>query len=350
MNFEYNPEAVGELENENLEKKEGENELSYEEKQYLAENWKNEVIDGDFNIDNSQIRDQELKTILSQSLMEDVAELSEEWGIELDKSLPEEEYIKRLQIQINNLTRRTEKDTYWDSWPKKMREDNGFNCVGATLLGINAIKDRGIESYYGNPWGHVVNIVKLSSGKWLYLDLRNNNVLEIDPEEISLSGNRALKINNDNIDYKLIPIHDNSAVVGSVIGNLSGLEAEKGNKERQNTYQNIKQKLFPEFEEIENTEEMQIEKERIESMQEAEKEAKDYLRGLPEERRDELFQEAIDRKELIRDSISKESLLGEFSDELQEFIRLLIVGLSGISKKEIKEEAISRFLSRIDKL
>jgi hypothetical protein len=350
MIFEYNPEMVGELKNEDLEKEKVQNELSYEEKQYLVENWKNEVIDEYFTVNDSQIRNQELKAILSQSLMEDVAKLSEEWGIELDKSLPEEEYIEKLQTQINNLTRRTERDTHWDSWPKKMREDDGFNCVGAVLLGINAIKKREIESYYGNPWGHVVNIVRLSNEKWLYVDLRNNNVLEINPEEISLSGHRALKINDDNIDYKLIPIHDNSAVVGSIIGNLSGLEAEKGNEEGQTIYQNVKQKLFPEFGEIENTEEMKIEKERIESMQEAEKEAKDYLRGLPEERRDELFQEAIDRKELIRDSISKGSLLGEFSDELQEFVRLMILGLNGINKKEIKEEAISRFLNKIDKL
>ena len=56
MNFEYNSEVIGESESKNLEKQEGENELSYEEKQYLFENWKNKVIDGDFTINDIRIR------------------------------------------------------------------------------------------------------------------------------------------------------------------------------------------------------------------------------------------------------------------------------------------------------
>jgi len=350
MNFEYNSEVIGESENKNLERQEGENELSYEEKQYLFENWKNKVINGDFTISDSQIRNQELKTILSQSLMDDVAELSEEWGIEMDKSLSEEEYIERLQIQINNLTRKNERDAHWDSWPKKMREDKGFNCVGATLLGINALKEKQIESYYGNPWGHVLNIAKLSNGKWLYIDLRNSKVLEINPEEVSLGGHRTLKINDNSIDYKLIPIHDNSVAVGSILGNLSGLERERGDEEGQDINQNIKQKLFPELKEIEDTEEMREEKERIEGIQEAEKEANDYFGSLPEEKTKEILREAIIKKRLIKDSIINHSLNTEYSNELQEFLRLIIIGIGSIQKEEIKEEAISRFLNKIDKL
>lgn len=350
MNFEYNPEIEENSGNENLEKVEKENNLSWEETQYLVENWKNEVIDGDFNIDDNQISNQKLKKILSESLMEDVSKLSNEWGIELNKSLPEEEYIEKLQIQINNLAQKTERNTYWESWPKKMREDGDFNCVGATLLGINALKDKKIESYYGNPWGHVVNIAKLSNGKWMYIDFRNNIVKEINPEEITLNEHRTLKINNESIDYRLIPIHDNSAVIGSIIGNLSGLEAERGNEKRQDIYQNIKQKLFPEFGEIENTEEMQMEKERVESMQKAGKEAKDYLKGLSKEKRKEVSQEAINKKELVKCSIVDGHLSEEYSNELKKFLKLMIIGLNSIAKEEIKEEAIARFLNKIDKL
>jgi len=120
MNFEYNPDMNEDLESENLEKTEQlENELSLIEKQYLTDNWKNKVIDGVFNIDNNQINNKELKEILSKSLLEDIAELSNEWGIELDRSLPEEECIERMRIQMNDLAKKPEGDTHWDSWPKK---------------------------------------------------------------------------------------------------------------------------------------------------------------------------------------------------------------------------------------
>jgi hypothetical protein len=280
--------------------------------------------------------------------MEDISELSNEWGIESDKSLSEEEYIEELQIQMNNLPKKTRRDTYWDSWPKKMREDKGFNCVGATLLGINSLKKKRIESYYGNPWGHVVNIAKLSNGKYMYIDLKNDKVIEIKPEEISLGGHKALKVNDNSIDYKLIPIHDNSVVAGSIIGNLSRLEVEKGNEERQDIYQNIKQKLFPELKEIEDTEEMKAEKERVESIQEAEKDAKDYFNKLSEEKKKVVFQEAISKKESIKDSFVNMSLSEGYSSELQEFLKLIMIKINGIGNKETKEEAISRFLSKIN--
>ncbi|MDD4409575.1 MAG: hypothetical protein PHW52_02865 [Candidatus Pacebacteria bacterium] len=350
MNFEHSSEVSESSENENLEEMEqSEGELSFEERQHLVEKWKKDVIDGKFNIDDGQISNQRLKEILSESLMEDIAELSNEWGIELDDSLSDEEYIEKMRVQVSGLAKKCRIDTHWDSWPKKMREDEGFNCVGATLLGINALNGKGIESYYGNPWGHVVNIAKLSNGKWMYVDLRNNIVKEIYPEMISLEGNSVLRIDDENIDYKLIPIHDNSIAVGSIIGNLSGLEAEKGSEEEQDIYQNIKQKLFPEFTEIEEAGEMQVERERVESIQEAEEGARNYLRELSEERIREVVREATIKKEAIRNSILEASVLEGCSDELQEFLRLMVTGLNSIDKKEIREEAISRFLSRLSK-
>jgi hypothetical protein len=352
MNFECNSEIIESSENENLEKKEKvENELSLIEKQYLIDNWEAEVIDGSFDIwENDQITNQELRYNLNESLMNDIKLLNEEWGVKLNKDLSEEEYIEKVRIQINSLPKKIRKDTHWDSWPKKMREDEGFNCVGATLLGINALKEKGIESYYGNPWGHVVNIAKLLNGKWMYIDLRNNVVKEISPEEISLKECRVLKINDEDIDYKIIPIYDNSTAVGSIIGNLSELEAERENEEGQDIYQNIKYKLFPEIKKIEDTEEMQIEKERIESIEEVERDAKNYLNKLPEEKRREVLWEIANKKESVKNSILGESFPEGYSDELQESLRLINVALNGISRKEIKEEAISRFLSKIDKL
>ena len=351
MNFEYNPETAENLKNVNLEKIEKrENELSLDEKQYLIENWKVEVVDGPFGVEEvKQIDNRELRQNLNQSLMGDIKQLSDEWGIKPNKDLPEKDYIEEIRIRINDLAKKAEGDTHWDSWPKRMREDEGFNCVGATLLGISALKEKGIESYYGTPWGHAVNIV-FSSGNWMYADFRNNVIKEIYPEEIILAGHRILKIDDEDIDYKLIPIYDNSLAVGSIIGNLSGLEAEKGNEERQAIYQNIKQKLFPEFKENENTEEMQIEKERVESIQEAERKAKDYLTRLSKENRKEVVQEIINKKELIRGSMLNEELVGKFSNELYNFLRLLINELSSITKKEVKKEVIDRFLRKVTKL
>jgi len=349
MNFENKINIVESSKEENLNR--AENELSLDEKQYFINSWKSEIIDGYFDIEGvEQINNQELRQNLNESLIKDVKQLSDEWGIKINKDLSEEEYIEEIRIQMNGLAKKAKGDTRWDSWPKKMRKDEGFNCVGATLLGINALKEKGIESCYGNPWGHVVNMAKLSSGKWMYLDLRNNIVKEIDPEEIVLAGNRILKINDEDIDYKLIPIYNNSFAVGSIVGNLSILETEKGNEEGRDIYQNIKQKLFPEFKEIENLQEMKIEKERIESMQEVERKVKEYFEKLSKEKREEILQESFNKKELIKQSIINDSLMGDFSNELKDLLELLIDGFNAITKEEIKKEAVDRFLIKVDKL
>lgn len=324
-------------------------ELSLKEKQYLVDIWNDKIASNNFNIKNiEQVNNEEVKQLLFNSLMTDIKEISNEWELMPNKNLPDEKYLEEIQTEMNKV--QTDRDTHWDSFPKSIKEHKGFNCVGATLLGMNALKEKGIDSYYGNPWGHVVNIIKLENGEVIYLDLKNNRKEIINPKEIEINGVKVLKIDNPSIDYRLIPIYDNFFSVGSVIGNLSGLETENKNEEAQNELQNIKNKLFPEFQDIDSSEEMKYEKERIESMEEAEKEVQNYLKNLTEEKRIELLQEVINKKEQIKNYFVGELLGDGCSDNLNSLCELMSKGLNKIKNEDVKNDIISSFLKKIEAL
>src|SRR3989338_6756505 len=223
-------------------------EISSEQKKILGKVWTEMVVDNSDTPEN--IRDmpnEEIKKWLFESTMKDMESFTNELRLKNDqvliekiqktenldeKSALELEYIRNVHAQVDSLVhnfdRSGNKSTKWDSWPKRMRETKEFNCVGATLLGINLLEKGGIKSYYGNPGGHVVNIAKLSNGEWWYVDFRNGkqNIIKLEPEEIVIADVPTLKINQPNIDYRLIPLYANSEAAGSVLGNLSSLKHE----------------------------------------------------------------------------------------------------------------------------
>jgi len=135
-----------------------------------------------------------------------------------------------------------------------MRETKKFNCAGATLLGMNLLDKGGIKSYCGNPHGHVVNIVKLSNGEWWYVDFRNGkkNFLKLEAEEIEIVGTQILKINQPEINYKLIPVYNNTEAAGFVLGNLSSLkhEVEHSGKPDKNSNEKQAKELIKKHEQI----------------------------------------------------------------------------------------------------
>ena len=162
-------------------------EISSEQKKILGKVWTEMVVDNSDTPEN--IRDmpnEEIKKWLFESTMKDIESFTNELRLKNDqvliekiqktenldeKSVLELEYIRNIHAQVDNIVHNFDesenKSTKWDSWPKRMRETKEFNCVGATLLGINFLEKSGIKSYYGNPGGHVVNIAKLSNGEWI---------------------------------------------------------------------------------------------------------------------------------------------------------------------------------------
>ncbi|MEK7665147.1 MAG: hypothetical protein AAB361_03325 [Patescibacteria group bacterium] len=347
------------------------------------------------NID--EMTQDEIKKWLFRSIMKDTEILAEELGLQIDADLVEKikktknldkksalelEYIKKVHSQVDdivqNFDKSAKKSTKWDSWPKKMREIKEFNCVGATLLGIHLLENGGIKSYCGNPADHILNIVKLSNGEWWYVDFMNGkkNIKKIEPEEIIIAETPVLKTKQPNIDYKLIPIYENSEVVGSVLGNLSCLkqEAEDPNisdeniekreaKEYLEKYSHnfqkadfslLQESLYPKLIEIDETEEMQQEIERINTMREFVKPVQDYVKTLTIEQKRAIIEEVKHKKEAIESLFYQEdtSVLEDVSPKLRKALELFLESLKDAKDKqpEVYQEVVELVIDKMRSL
>ena len=393
-----NPEIPNFEQQKNIEANVEQQELTPEQKRTLGEVWTEMIIDNaDIPENIDKLNQGEIKKWLFESTMKDIEKFAEELGFQInadfvekikkaenldEKSALELEYIKTAHTQVDDIVqkfdRSADKSTKWDSWPKRMRETKEFNCVGATLLGVHLLEKGEVKSYYGNPHGHVVNIAKLSNGEWWYVDFRNGkqNIIKIEPEEITIADVPVLKIKQPNIVYRLIPIYDNPEAAGSVLGNLSSLknEAEDQNtpdedvekkeaKEYLEKYgQNfqkadfslLQQSLYPKFVEFDKTEEMQKEIARIDGMGDFEKPAQDYTTTLTKEQEKVLVEEIKTRKKAIESLFyhGDTSVLRETSPELKKVLELFLESLRGVKDKqpEVYQEAIDKIVGRIRNL
>ncbi len=372
--------------------------LSPEQKKSLGEVWTEMVVDSESAPENiGKMTQAEIKQYLFDSIMQDIEKFSEELGLQIDAELVEKiqntesleeksalelEYIKKAHAQVDEIVqgfdKSADKSTKWDSWPKRMRETKEFNCAGATLLGIYLLEKGGINSHYGNPHGHVLNIAKLSNGEWWYVDFRNGkqNIIKLEPEEITIADMPTLKINQPNIDYRLIPLYNNSEAAGSVLGNLSSLkrgaqdesvsdeniekkEAKEHLKKYGQNFQKVDfsllhQSLYPKFIELDKTDEMQKEIARIDSMRDFEKPVQDFAKTLTKEQVEALAEETKIKKEDVENLFYKddESVLQDVSPELKKVLELILESLRGVKEKqpEVYQEMINKIVGKVRKL
>jgi hypothetical protein len=373
-------------------------ELSPEQKKILAEVWTEMVVDdGEVPENAGEMTQAEIKRYLFESIMKDIEKFAEELELRIDaelverikhaesleeKSALELEYIKQAHAQVDKIVQRfdrsADKSTKWNSWPKRMRETKEFNCVGATLLGVYLLEKGGIKSQYGNPHGHVINIAKLSNGEWWYVDFRNGkqNIIKLEPEETEVSAVPTLKINQANIDYRIIPLYDNSEAAGSVLGNLSSLKHEAedestpdediekkeareylekyGQNFQEADFSLLHQSLYPKFIEFDKTDEMQKEIARIDSMRDFEKPVQNYTKTLTKEQEKALVEEIKTKKDDIENLFYKddESVLQSVSSELKRVLELFLESLKNVKEKqpEVYQEAIDKIVGRIRNL
>ena len=373
-------------------------EISPEQKKILGEVWTEMVVDNSDTPKNiSVMTTEEIKKWLFESAMKDVESFTNELGLKNDqvliekiqktenlgeKSALELKYIRNIHAQVDNIVHNFDesenKSTKWDSWPKRMRETKEFNCVGAALLGINFLEKGGIKSYYGNPAGHVINIAKLSNGEWWYVDFRNGkqNIIRIEPEETFLADVLVLKINHLSIDYKLIPIYENSEAACSILSNLASLKSAAENKNIPD--ENIENKeakeylekyksnfektdfslfhkiLYSKFITVRKTKEMQGEIRRINNMREFEKPIQAYTKTLSKEQKEFIIEEIKSKKEFIGNLFYKDdqSVLQKSSPELKKILELYLENLRKTKENqpEIYKEAIDKIIGGIRKL
>lgn len=165
-----------------------------------------------------------------------------------------------------------------------MKERKRFNCVGAIQLGSALLKEAGIETSIGNPASHVVNIARLANGDWWYVDLMNggSQIRPITPTEIKLGSASVLRLNEPEIDYRLVPLYSTDEMPVFVLGNLASLQRDAQEEETddeilaareyanrfRDTFQRVDlseltDRLYPHAHDVQGTDEMREETERI---------------------------------------------------------------------------------------
>jgi hypothetical protein len=339
--------AVSSGENAAAENKESvlEKELTLEEKKSLSQMWVDLVVDCEkVPADMENFSNAEIKAWMFQSMMHDARRLLLEWRLEPDemkiknivmadnleiKAQLEKEYVLQMHDKITQKAatfQESEGSSRWSSWPKAMREQNLFNCVGAAVLGAEILESAGIETYYANPVGHVVNLVKLASGEWWYVDFRNGETQckKIDPQEISITDVPVLKIDDPMIDYQLLPYGDNSEIIAFVLGNFLNMDNEsdddsidednrdkiyakeyiaKNKNKLMPTEQlgNVFEKMFTHIKHLRESEAMQSERIRIRNIHGvAGESAKDFLKSLTNQEEAEVLAELQEKFEMLQ--------------------------------------------------
>lgn len=372
--------------------------LTLEQKEMLAGLWVDLVVDCENVPDNMEALSQEkMKDWMFQTIMHDTKRLMAEWKIESDeekikeivfeenvqrKSQLEKEYILEMHKRVNDKVRefsdKLTENRRWNSWPKAMRENNSFNCVGATMLGVEILENAGIQSYYGNPVGHVINIARLSNGDWWYVDFLHDDsqCKQIEPEEIILEGVKVLKIKENDIDYSLIPIEDNSEIIRSVINNFIAMNNEINDEEIDDNdprkmaardyvdkygknipdvakLRLISESIFSKQVQLWKTPELLKERKRIRELFQSNKGSMDFFRSLVKEEEKRLIKELSDNVELLESLFldNDESFYDSVSENTKKFVYLVRKELQSKStNKGEYEKAMSSILEKIQGL
>ncbi|MDI6821255.1 MAG: hypothetical protein QMD65_03780 [Patescibacteria group bacterium] len=373
----------------NFEKQEG-RELEPKEKENLVNAWLSIAVDNQARPDDiDKLNNQQLKRWFYETLMDDTEKLIEEWDLQPDVTLIEKiksehnleqrtrlemDYIEAIRIKVQEFKKTHplgDRSDKWDSWPSEMRDNKTFNCVGGTVLGISFLDRIGVRSYYGNPFSHVLNVVELSSGEWVYVDFLNNQVKKTKPKkEIMLGGVRTLELEEPDIIYRYVPLLDNSEAVGSIIGNFHSLEHDVKDKKADPTDKREAERLFANFAEqfrkndfsllhdtlypskvaLRRTREMQDEGGRIEKIRSFSSSARKYIGTLDSKQREEVLKEIKTNAEGIRKLFyeSNNDVLDKISPASKKLIQSLIRRMRSAKTKspELYHDFVELFVSR----
>lgn len=225
-------------------------ELSVVEKRQLVDVWHKIVLGKEYYAQNIEtMTTEEIRKWLYVSLTQEIELLAKDWNLEPDEELVgkiqreqdlenkakwEVEYIKDVHGKVSGIAENFDMasaDVHWSSWPARMKETKKFNCVMASFLGMNFLKKAGIKSYFGNPVGHIADVAQLSNRDWQYVDFLVKNLTKrINPSEIKLGNTQVLKIDDDDIGFRMIPLIKDFDVLSSIFNNLSLLKKEIINK------------------------------------------------------------------------------------------------------------------------
>lgn len=276
-------------------------ELGHETIRNVVDLWSMAVIGSE--VEHEVSSESGLREMMHRTLLEQAMHLVESWNLQPDpeviekirqeqdpqlKAQLQEAYIHSLGVRIQNIVRSFDqsppRSSKWDSWPQRMKERERFNCVGAILLGSALLDQADIESSIGNPTNHVVNMARLANGDWWYVDLMNggNQIRRVTPSETKLGPTPVLRLDEPEIDYRLVPLYSMDEIPVLVLGNLASLQHDAQEKEADDeilaareyasrfsdTFQRVDlseltDRLYPHAHDVQLTDEMREETERI---------------------------------------------------------------------------------------
>ncbi|MDD5396752.1 MAG: hypothetical protein PHW24_01690 [Candidatus Moranbacteria bacterium] len=193
--------------------------------------------------------DKEIKQWLYRSLMHEISTIGLQLGFEADKKLIETiantedrkeksrvqlEYIYSCNEQFKEIAKTDmpgKNSSRWDTMPLTMRENKSFNCVGASLLGHDLLRKCEIENFFGNPAGHVMNVVRLDNNDLWYVDFRNDRIEKMQPEIIEINGIKSVNLINTSNVYNYVPLLEVTEAPAFIFGNIRALKSEATNDE-----------------------------------------------------------------------------------------------------------------------
>lgn len=364
-------------------------ELEPAEKESLVDAWLTIAVDNQSKPDDLEsLNNQQLKEWLYKVLMNDTSKLMEEWKMQPNiilverirseqnpeqKAKIEMDFIESIRVKIQEFKKDHplgDRSDKWNSWPSEMRENKTFNCVGGTLLGISLLDRAGMHSYYGNPFSHVLNIVELSDGEWVYADFLNNQVKKIKPQEIMMGNVRTLKLEEPDIIYRYIPLLDNSESVGSIIGNFHSLEHDVKDKKvepldrqeakrlfsnfseefQKNDFSSVHDTLYPSKVSLYRIKEMQNEGGRIEKIRSFSTSARKYFETFDPQQKEGLLKEIKANAEGIRKLFYEDDneVLSKVSSASKKLIQSLVSDTRNAKTKspELYRDFVELFVSR----
>ncbi|MDI6733990.1 MAG: hypothetical protein QMD50_00650 [Patescibacteria group bacterium] len=352
-------------------------ELNIEQKTNLVDAWLSIVVDNEAKPnDLENWNNQKVKNWFYKTLMKGVSDLVDRWRLNLDDKLVESirnefnsdkkiklelEYIELIRLRIDEFLKKhpvEDRSTKWDSWPKKMRGTKSFNCVGGTFIGLSLLEKARVTSYYGNPVSHVLNIIKLSNGEFVYADFTNNQVRKIKPEKVQIGNVDTLKLKDPEIIYRYIPLLDKKDSPSSILGNLNSLRHDAlddgvdpfDKKEavscfnvfeeefKKNNFAELRDRFYPSGVTLRRSEEMRGEEERIDKIQELNKRSKEYLLTLGSKQASLVRNEIKNNSEAVKRFLMEDNIqiLGLFTLEAKKVLELIKEDLTSIKKENSK--------------
>lgn len=353
------------------------------ERTKIFESWQNITVGGEDKqeIESEKLDNEHYKEMLYGTVENRLDETADILGINVDNVLIEklnqaEGEKQKAEAQgevVNSVAKKISSipPAKWAFYPKEIEKERKLNCSGAALVCGSMLNKIGIKTEYGSPAHHAMNFVELADGSVLYVDSRNNIVKKIESEEEEFKGLKIRRINDRNIEYKIVPSFSQKDAIVGILGNIEALKTEAKKEDSDDSlakeiyekdkelfdsadYFKLNEELYPSLNEFRHKEEWKEEEERINKLHDFDdnlQKVKEGFEELSQKEQEQLKAEVFEKKGFLREfllsDVEIESKLSKplfklFSDVKQE-----LTPLKNWNKEEY-EKFIENLLDRAD--